>query len=120
MESFHLWGEDLELGPTNDVRVVKGTEQGQQRVLRRLLTAPGEMVFHPEYGAGLPAWIGETRDVQKIEGLIVSQMLLEARVAASPRPVVQLVPRADSLFCRITYVDAVSRETQVLAFDLNR
>jgi hypothetical protein len=116
----HFWGEDLELGPTNDLRRVSGTEEGQQRVLRRLLTAPGELVFHPEYGAGLPAYVGALRDLAKIEGLIVSQMLLEATVADDPPPTVKLSPRPDGLFCHIQWADAVTRETQLLAFDLNR
>ena len=51
-----LWGDDLTLTATGQVALVDGTPKGEQRVLRRLLTNPGDYIWHPEYGAGLPRW----------------------------------------------------------------
>ena len=49
----HQWGSDLSIGPTGDFALVSGAILGQQRVLRRLLTNPGDYIWHPDYGAGL-------------------------------------------------------------------
>src|SRR5581483_995049 len=51
---FHYWGNDVSLSNTQDLLLVSGTVMGQQRVLRRLLTNPGDYLFDPNYGGGLP------------------------------------------------------------------
>lgn len=49
----HQWGSDLLIGPTGDLATASGTELGQQRVLRRLLTNASDYIWHLGYGAGL-------------------------------------------------------------------
>lgn len=49
---FHYVGTDLSVSPSGDLLSVTGTERRKQKILRRLITNPGELVFHPEYGAG--------------------------------------------------------------------
>lgn len=120
MQPYHYWGEDLQLGATNDLRGVEGVEEGTQALLRRLLTAPGELLFHPEYGAGLPARVGSLLNLPEIEGLVLAQLRLEARVASDPTPKVKLVPKVDSLFVSIQYVDAPTGQSQILEFGLDR
>lgn len=118
-----LWnynGSDLAAGATGDILTVDGVERGQQRVLRRLLTNPGDYIWHPEYGAGLPARVGDTIDVDEITALIRSQIMLEAAVAKEPEPVVTVAPILNGMFVRIQYADAVTGQQVALAFDVNR
>ena len=73
----HFYGGDLSLSATGDILKVDGSTQGQQRVLRRLLTNPalmdssgkvtvvGDYIWHPTYGAGLPRMVGDTVDIPK-------------------------------------------------------
>lgn len=119
MQVDHYWGEDLTLGPTGDLSRAGGTIEGQQRVLRRLLTPARDLVFHPEYGGGLPSWVGETLRLDEIESLIVSQIHEEAVVADDPRPEITLRPSFDSLFARIKYVDAITGQSEILSFNVN-
>jgi hypothetical protein len=117
---FHWWDQDLEAGPTGDLFTVEGTSLGQQRVLRRLLTSPGSYIWHPEYGAGLPAYIGSTADVSSIEALIRAQMFLEASVAQDPAPVVTASEIPSGVFVQIQYVDADTGKQVSLSFDVDK
>jgi hypothetical protein len=46
-------------------------------VLRRLLTNPGSYIWHLEYRAGLPQYLGQPAVLSAINSLIISQMFLE-------------------------------------------
>ena len=119
---YHYWGNDLTAGNTGDLLLVQGTELGQQRVLRRLLTNPGDYVFEPTYGAGLPAWVGQPFDAAKIGALIRSQMLLESCVAQLPPPSVTVaVSSSDpsAIDVTISYQDANSDQPVVLSFSVS-
>lgn len=119
---YHYWSSDLNLSNTGDLLKVDGTERGQQRVLRRLLTNPGDYVAHPDYGAGLPSWIGEPIDEGKVAALIRSHMLLEDCVAKLPPPTIS-VSTLDSdpgaFTVTIAYNDADSDQPVVLAFTVS-
>ena len=54
----HEFGADLQAGPTGDLALADGAALGRQRVLRRLLTNPGDYIWHPTYGAGLARFVG--------------------------------------------------------------
>ncbi len=114
----HQWGSDLSTGPTGDIAIAVGPVLGQQRLLRRLLTNPGEYVWQLSYGAGLAQFIGQPVDPLRIRAVIRSQMFKEPAVARSPEPVidVQLSPGGapDAVYVNIRYVDAPSGQTQVL------
>jgi hypothetical protein len=118
----HFWGNDLSPGVTGDLATVSGTLLGQQRVLRRLLTNPGDYIFHPDYGAGLPGFIGRTLDVGKVVAVIRSQILLEPSVAKTPAPqitVQQLPADLTGLAVTIAYNDADSNTPVVLSFNVS-
>ncbi len=80
----HYFGQDLSLGPTGDLALVSGSLAVEQRVLRRLLTAPGAYIWHVPYGAGLGALVGMPANARLITGLVRQQMGLEAAVAQNP------------------------------------
>ena len=54
----HTFGNDLTLSATGDIAIVDGTQRGQERVLRRLLTNPGDYIWLLNYGAILRRMVG--------------------------------------------------------------
>jgi phage baseplate assembly protein W len=119
----HQWGSDLAVGPTGDLAVASGAELGQQRVLRRLLTNPGEYIWQLGYGAGLARFIGEPANALQIEALIRSQIFKEAAVARTPEPVIDVTVSpagaGGTVYVYVRYQDAPSGQTQVLSFSVS-
>jgi hypothetical protein len=114
----HYFGNDIAASPTGDLAPIDGVERGKQRILRRLLTNPGDYVWNPTYGAGLPQYIGQPLDSAKIQALILGQMRLEACVAQSPAPDVSVQAIPQGLSVSISYLDASSKTTQLLSFSV--
>ena len=120
---FHQWGSDLIVGPTGDVSTIDGSSWGQQRVLRRLLTNPGDYIWQLDYGAGLARFIGQPASALQIKAVIRSQIFKEASVARQPEPLinVQISPggASSTVYVHIRYVDAESGQTRVLSFSVS-
>jgi phage baseplate assembly protein W len=115
-----LWGADLSASPTGDIALAAGTALGQQRVLRRLLTNPGDYIWQPSYGAGLARFVGQPCNVASIMSTIRSQIFMEASVARLPEPVIDVQSMADgSVLASIRYVDSTTGATQVLSFSVS-
>ena len=121
-ELDHYIGADLSASTSGDLQAVSGTLRGQQRVLRRLLTNPGDYIFHPTYGAGLARYVGQTADVGKLKALVGSQMLLENAVAKSPAHSVSVAQIANAsgggFAVSVTYNDATSGQPVALSFNV--
>jgi phage baseplate assembly protein W len=120
-ELFHQWGSDMLLGPTGDLVSIQGTTAGQQRVLRRLLTNPGDYVWQPAYGAGLAQFIGSPTSAARIRAVVRSQIFREPAVARQPEPVIDVIFGGNgdgSVYVGIRYVDADTGETQLLSFSV--
>jgi hypothetical protein len=116
---FHWFGNDLNVSATGDLLTVGDVTKGNQRVLRRLLTSPDDLVFHPEYGAGLPLYIGEPTDIATIEAIIRYQSVLESQIARDPQAQVIVNPIFAGVHARIIYTDADSGNPTSLSFDIN-
>lgn len=117
----HNFGGDLASAANGDLATVSGTTLGQQRVLRRLLTNPGDYIWHPTYGAGLAQFVGQPVNALQITAVIRSQIFKEAAVARQPEPVITVLGQDDgSVFVEIRYVDASSGQTQILTFTVGR
>jgi phage baseplate assembly protein W len=119
---YHYWSSDLSASAGGDLLTVDGTERGQQRVLRRLLTNPGDYVFHPDYGAGLPAFVGQSIDPAKIAAVIRSNILLEDAVATLPPPVITVSALSSdpgAFAVTIAYNDAANGKPVVLSFNVS-
>lgn len=119
----HFWGQDLSLSNTQDLMLASDTVHGQQKVLRRLLTNPGDVVFHPDYGAGLLKFVGSTSDVASITSVIRSQILLEDCVAKTPAPQITVTNLPNSsdgsaLLITIVYTDSNTGASEPLSFSL--
>ena len=117
---YHFTGGDLEGSSTGDLRTASGVERGKQRILRRLLTNPGDYVFHPEYGAGLGKKVGETVKPGEWKALITGQMLIEECVAIQPPPVVKLAFIEGGVCVSLAYTDAMTGSPETLSFDVTR
>lgn len=103
----HYFGGDLILSPTGDLQVVDAPELTRQRILRRLLTAPGGYIWHLTYGAGIGAMIGQPTDARRIQAIVGTQVLQEAAVARSPVPTVTVsADRTGVVVAHVTYGDA--------------
>lgn len=129
---YQQFGGDLVQSATGGLLKVDGPTQGQQRLLRRLLTNPaqkdasgnitvaGDYLFHPEYGAGLPRLVGDAVNVAKIKGLIRGQVMQEAAVAKLPEPVVTVTAIQNGVSVYIRYNDAQSGNPVALSFNVNK
>jgi len=116
---FHQYGGDLLLGPSGDLASVDATLLGQQRVLRRLLTNPGDYLWNPGYGAGLGQFVGQPASVARIRSAIRSQIFQESAVARQPEPVIDV--RSDGsgiVTVLVSYADSNTGATQVLSFSV--
>jgi phage baseplate assembly protein W len=113
------WGDDLQIGSTGDLALASAAQLGQQRVLRRLLTNPGDYIWHTEYGAGLARFVGQPASAAGIASVIRGQIFQESFVARTPEPVIDVQSdNAGNLFVHLRYVDADSGSTQVLSFSV--
>lgn len=123
MDCYQNFGGDLNINSRGDLLLAEGLTLSQQRILRRLLTNPGDYIWHPEYGAGLPRYIGQPLTqalFKEISGLITAHIYLERTVAQNPPPVIKLSANQSSLYCNITYTDAATTSLQVLTFNVSQ
>jgi hypothetical protein len=114
-----LYSADLTVSNNGDLAISDLTQLGQERVIRRLMTSQGDYIFQLDYGAGLPAYLGNPIQAQQIEGVIRDQMLLETAVSQNPLPSVSLIVNGDTVTANITYVDGDTDETSLLSVPIN-
>ena len=112
----HWFGQDLNVAASGDLLTVDGVAKGTQRILRRLLTNPGDYIWHPDYGAGLASKIGQPFDAEACEALIKAQIYLEASVARSPQPVITVTEITNGLSVSIQYTDNDTGQVVALSF----
>lgn len=119
----HQWGSDFLISSAGDIASVTGPLLGQQRILRRLLTNPGDYIWRLDYGAGLARFIGQPVSPLQIRAVVRSQVFKESAVARQPEPIidVQLAPGGGNgtVYVDIRYVDADSGQTQVISFSVS-
>lgn len=84
------WSGDLSVGPSGDINTSPIQANVHQRLVRRLLTNPGDYIWHTDYGAGLGGYVGQPYSPGNIESAILNQLQLEPLVAATPTPTVQI------------------------------
>ncbi len=114
-----VWGADLSVSSTGDIALASATTLGQQRVLRRLLTNPGDYIWQLDYGAGLARFVGTPIDVLAVRAAIRSQIFKESAVSRTPEPLIDVQTAQDgSVIVQIRYVDSTLGTTQVLSFQV--
>lgn len=117
---FHNIGVDVLSSVTGDLQPVDGTVRGQQRVLRRLLTNPGDYIWHTDYGGGLGQRVGDVSDIPAITSLIRAQLQLEEGVAQTPEPQIAVAAIQGGISVSIRYTDTDSKTPQTLSFNVNK
>ena len=111
-----VMGGDLALSASGDLLAVSGLVMTQQRVLRRLLTNPGDYIFQIGYGAGLAAMIGQPAEAARIAAVIRSQMKLERGVGPIPLPAVTVDAQPDgTVTATVRYADQATGASQQIA-----
>jgi phage baseplate assembly protein W len=114
----HFFGQDVAAGNTGDLALVQRLARSRQRVLRRLLTNPGDYEAHPEYGAGIPRMIGESVDLKRIEGVIRAQLLLESSVQITPAPTIRVSQITGGVSVVVNYVALPDKQPVSLSFNM--
>ncbi len=114
----HYFSGDLGLSATGDLQAVDSVLESQQRILRRLMTNPGDYIWEPNYGAGLPQYIGRKLDLDAMTALIKSQMYLEESVQQQPEPQITVTPIPNGIFVQIWYIEIDSGRQAALSFDV--
>lgn len=117
-DAHHIFGGDLVLAATGDLATVTGIPLSQQRVLRRLLTNPGDYLWAPDYGAGLPAFIGETVNPSRVAAVILAQLMLEPAVSRTPPPQAIVTAIPDGMFVQIRYTESGTGQPSLLSFSV--
>lgn len=123
---YQLYGFDVQRNAQGDLLPVVGVEETEQRIIRRLLTNPGDLLDHPDYGAGFGRYIGQvlSEDVfQDVKNVGVRQILQEASVTKNPIPVVTvlIINNTDQqpyLRVSIQCYHAKTKEKMYLTFDV--
>ena len=108
---FHEWGTDLAVGSGGDLALSAASDTINQRVLRRLLTNPGDYLWNLNYGGGLGQFVGVPANPADIEAVVGTQLALETAVPATPAPQItaSLVDAANGyVVANITYADPFS------------
>lgn len=115
----HVWGQDVQLSPTGDLGRVTRADRSRQRVLRRLLTNPGDYIFHPDYGAGLPALVGSNVTAAEVAALVRQQLKLEPSVAQTPEPVISVTLIPNGIRVQGSYTALPDQQPVPLSFDVS-
>ena len=113
-DASHTFGQDLTFSPSGDVLTAVNSLEGQQRVLRRVLTTQPGYTWEPTYGCGVPVMVGSIDTGPRIEARVRSQMLMEEAVAQLPPPIVVVTPIQDGQNISIKYEDAKTGDPVLL------
>ncbi len=114
----HTWGGDLAWSPSGDVSLAEGSIEGQQRVLRRILTVAGNYIWQLKYGGGAAALVGTLATPKQVEARMRAQMFMEACVSQIPAPIVKVTQIPTGLNISISYSDAQTADPIFLGFSV--
>lgn len=94
-------------------------EEFISRILRRLLTSPGEWIVFPNYGAGLRSLVNETLTfelIDQVKRIVMDQIFREADVERNPEPVIEVKGVGDSL---VVSIKVFSKPIGLVAFSFD-
>ena len=112
----HSFGQDIDLSAGGDYLYV--SDETQQHVIKRLLTAAGADLWAQTYGAGLGQFVGQPLNLTAITNAILSQIYQESSVAQLPAPTITATQQNTAVVVTVSYADAVTGQTQTLSFSL--
>ncbi len=112
------WSGDLSLSPTGGVELISGSQLTRERLVRRLLTNPGDLLEDLTYGAGLARFIGRPVDAPAMQALIAEQAEQEATVS-SVTSVTVTSDRIGSVTATVAYQEAGIPASQLLTLTVS-
>lgn len=121
MDVFHIIGNDLVLDADNDLALVSGVDETNQRLLRRLLTLQKSYMWHINFGASVPKYIGEPLSLEVVNQLksdIKAAIFEDDSVAKSPAPEIKFETLLTGFSCSITYHNLDADKLQTLSFEV--
>lgn len=117
-------GSDIKYDVTNSILTVDGTDKTEQRIMRRLMTNPGDYFWHPKFGVGLPARVGTNLTSPIISAMradCISQIAQTDGVAAFPAPTVAIQQTGiNEITVTIGYTDSTTNESRVISFTIKK
>lgn len=120
----HYWGSDLQLSATGDLLTIDGVTETNQRILRGLMTAAPEYVFHSKYGAAIGKHVGDALsigDYSKIKADIRAIVIRDPNVASKPEPQLDFKATAlGYLSVSISYFYKPTSQLQTLSFNVGK
>lgn len=105
---------DLAFSPYGDMGLVAGQAWAQARLYRRLVTVPGSLLLHPEYGGGLGDVVGKPllpQDVPALQARISTQVALESWVQSVDSVAVDLAADQGTLTVTVAVTAATGGST---------
>lgn len=122
MDQFHWWGQDIQFSASGDDLLATGVTELNQRIVRALLTPPGQYIWHPTYGAGLGQFVGHALSAEElalIESRINSVLATEPDVQKQPPATFTYQHDASGLLSvTIQYIYAPTGVLQSLSFNV--
>jgi hypothetical protein len=114
-----VFGGDLAIDARGDLALAAGSALTEQRVLRRLLTNPGDYIWQLSFGAGLGQFVGAAGAEAAVAAIARAQIAAESRVASSPLPQITVAAgNPAGIGLTIAYQDAVSGQSAALTLPL--
>lgn len=118
-DTAHFWGRDIDFSASGDDLLADGALELEQRILRGLLSNPGDDQFDLTYGAGLGQYVGQALTPEKyaaIQSSIMSVLMAEPDVMKIPLP--NITYQADNansfLSATISYIYAPTGQTKAI------
>ncbi len=112
------WDGDLALSASGDLATVEsGTGKVFQRLVRTLFTNPDAMELHPEFGAGIGSWEGQTfgpSQAQALQSLVYQNVLGDPDIK-DPEVSVEIV-NPSLVSVTVSYLDAVTGQPSTFSF----
>lgn len=110
------------MGAGGDLLTAPVVNEVNSRVIRRLLTNPGEYIWHSEYGGALGRFVGEPVASGVIEATILTQLLLESLIAYNPIPEISMTNSSSNAFSTksvvVEFQITGAQSTGVVSLDL--
>lgn len=122
MSIAHWYGNDLQRAPNGSLALALPLDNVTQRILRVLLTAAGDYIWHTGYGIGAGKYVGRGLSpaiLAQIKGRFQAQVVNDPDVGRNPPPTVAFDTRTPNVLgVTITYTYATTGQLQTLSFSV--
>ena len=123
MSIAHWYGNDLQRAPNGSLAVASPIDNCTQRILRVLLTAAGDYIWHTGYGIGAGQFVGRglsPQVLQQIKAAFRGQVLSDPEVSTNPAPTLDFdTSTPNSLGVTISYTFAPTGKPTTLSFSVS-